>query len=721
MPINVFVRPGDQFSFELVGRSNYVVAAQVVQVTPSQLTLRTESGRTLRVPLDAVKSVTPLQTPGLADPRLQESETQGASRILMTAVEASAPEEDPRARVQALRQALTQAANTTSGTYNERLIEAAIGLTKLAASRLEVTDPEVAYSIREDIQKASERFAKFDPKKQGSGSLSAAIDHAVSTVQDIEKKQWTSFASTFTAVPRIVTQDRINVTRNSNNEFELPIKITLDKGQLPAENVTLVLDQFRNLKMIGNPAQIRRLKPGKTVVLKARMRDARKQGAKNDVKIDAHLRFMSLLGEPEESTRQNLTLRIHGGERHEDIPNPFRAYAGGLPVEKPDMFFGRDALIQEFTKGLGTTPGGMCYVLYGQQRTGKSSVLEQVKSRLIGGGAVVASMSVGTIDRRSMTLDFIEEVLSQFRVQVDSMLPPELSGLLLSRWPDEATIEKRPLRSFQRARDAARSVLRMAGRTAVPFVIVVDEFTYLHEILRRRGTPHSEQNELRDFMRQLKGLLEAKLFSALLVGQDTMPRFLEEFPNEFSVMTTRRLEYLTEHETQELADVPVRTGDNSSRYSGYALSTIATYTDGHPFFTQILCDRIITLVNSKQRSDITQSDVEEAVETLIHGRDIIEGHKFDCLVTADNTQSFLADDTDELEPHAAQAAQEVLMRVAVLSGSQNLPVTVEDLRLNSLQQRALRDLVMRGVLRSSETGVSIRVLLYADYLRGQAS
>jgi len=721
VPINVIVRPGDQFSFELVGRSSYAVTAHVVQVTSSQITLRTESGRTLTVPLDAVKSVSPLQTQGLAEPRLQASETQGASRILMTAVEASAPEQDARARVRALKQALTQAANTISGAYNRRLIEAAIGVTKLVASRLEVTDPEVAHLIRAEIKKASEGFAKFHPRKQGSGSLSAAINRAVSAVQDIEEKQWVSFSSTFTAVPRIVTQDRINVTRGSNNEFELPIKVTLDKGQLPAENVTLVLDKFRNLKMIGNPAQIRRLGPGETVVLKARMRDARKQGAKNDVRIDAHLRFKSLLGEPEESTRQNLILRINRGERHENIPNPFRAYAGGLPVEKPDMFFGRSDLIQEFAKGLGTTPGGMCYALYGQQRTGKSSVLEQVKSRLIGEGAVVASMSVGTIDRRSMTLDFIEEILSQFRVQVDSMLPPELSGLLLARWPDEATIEKRPLRSFQRARDAARSVLRMAGRTAVPFVIVVDEFTYLHEILRRQGTPHSEQNELRDFMRQLKGLLEARLFSALLLGQDTMPRFLEDFPNEFSVMSTRRLEYLTEHETQELADVPVRTRDNSSRYSGYALNTIATYTDGHPFFTQILCDRIITLVNSKQRSDITQSDVEEAVETLIHGRDIIEGHKFDCLVTADNTQSFLADDIDDFGPDATQAAQDVLMRVAVLSGSQNLPVTVQDLKLDNLQQRALRDLLMRGVLRSSEAGVSIRVLFYADYLRGRVS
>ncbi|WP_457832746.1 hypothetical protein, partial [Staphylococcus aureus] len=73
--------------------------------------------------------------------------------------------------------------------------------------------------------------------------------------------------------------------------------------------------------------------------------------------------------------------------------------------------------------------------------------------------------------------------------------------------------------------------MRSAGLSGIAFVVVVDEFTYIHEILRRRGVDPSEHNELKDFMRQLKGLLEARMFSALLIGQDTMPRFLESYPN----------------------------------------------------------------------------------------------------------------------------------------------------------------------------------------------
>ena len=360
-------------------------------------------------------------------------------------------------------------------------------------------------------------------------------------------------------------------------------------------------------------------------------------------------------------------------------------------------------------------PAGGASALYGQQRTGKSSVLEQVKVRLGEERAVVASLSMGILDRRSMTIDFIEEVLDQWRVQIDSLLPNELAGRLLTRWPQASEIDKSPLKSLRRARQAAIPILRSGGLTAVPFIVIVDEFTYLYEIFRRRGVAASEQNELRDFMRQLKSLLESRIFSALLVGQDTMPTFLEAFPNEFSVMSTARLHYLSQGETQALADDPIRKPDGQSRYSGYALSTIAAYTDGHPFFTQILCDRVLTLVNARKRSEISESDVEEAVETLIDGQEMIEPHKFDCLVSADNTQALIADMAQGRKSWDSSSAQEVLMRIALLSGSQNNPVPIDKLDLNMNQVAALKDLRMRGVLRETEIGVAIRVLLYADY------
>ena len=627
---------------------------------------------------------------------------------------------EPSQRLDALAHALTEVEKNISSKKTAERATAARELADAIREQLSSAGP-VSEALERRVRATARRAIPPPGFRTRRGSLPEAVTRVAKEVVAIGNRGRARGVSdrvetVQSSPPRIVTRDAITVTRGHGNEFELQVRVTLDQHSSPVTNVRLVLDKFRNLKTIGAAPHLRKLDAGETHVLRQRMRDNRKQGARGVVKIDAHLVYDSS-GRTRQSARQSLDLRIYGKEQHRSIPNPFRPYAGGLPIENSDMFFGREKLVAEYVRDLQKAPGGRCFALYGQQRTGKSSVLEQVKVRLVQDQAVVATLSVGILDRLTMTIDFIEEVLDQWRVQIDSLLPKELAGRLLVRWPDAATIGKSPLKSLRRARQAAIPVLRAGDLTAVPFVVIVDEFTYLHEIFRRRGVNPREQNELRDFMRQLKSLLEGRIFSALLIGQDTMPAFLDAFPNEFSVMSTARLNYLSEQETQALADEPIRKPDGQSRYSGYALSTIAAYTDGHPFFTQILCDRILTLVNLRKRSEISETDVEEAVESLISGQEMIEPHKFDCLVSADNTHAFISSMGHEFEVDGSSLAQEVLSRIALLSGSQNNPVPVDRLDLNVNQSEALQDLRLRGVLRETDNGFSIRVLLYADYLR----
>ncbi|GAA4431506.1 hypothetical protein GCM10023169_36120 [Georgenia halophila] len=719
--IGIEFTAGARYTLDLQGqRSAYTLTGRLREISDTSIRFDTDEGRSLTIPLRAVTFARALDGPrGIteADPSQRD-----LGRAIKRSREEAAKDEDPIQGVKLVRETMREIAPRVTSAANRARIESAIELSNLVERHVLSRDLRRASRIRQQILSVVKSARVGRGPRYKPTSLAAEIDAALGWLYGVETEHWDTFAALHYAPPRIITRDRINVSRDSANEFELPIRVTLDSSAAEVHDVRVRLDKFRNLKIIGAAPKIDVLKPGDSAILRTQMRDNRKQGARADIRIDAHLAFEDLAGRRRESPRQTLDLRIVSREIREEIPNPFRAYAGGLPIESEEMFFGRRDLVAEFVKELSKASGGMCYALYGQQRTGKSSVLAQVRSRLRERGAIVAALSIGTIDRKSMTIDFIEEVLDQFRVQVHGRLPKELSSTLLSRWPDSAAIEKRPLRSFQRARAAAAAILRSAGHTAIPFVVVVDEFTYLHEILRRRGIEPSEHNELRDFMRQLKGLLEGRLFSALLVGQDTMPRFLDAYPNEFSVMATRKLDYLRHDETQALADEPVRTRDGQSRYSGYALSTIATYTDGHPFFTQIVCDRVISTVNSKSRVEITQSDVEEAVESLIAGQDCIEFHKFDCLVTADNTHALLVDMTGEggeKEVDGSRDALAVLRRIAAVSGSLNEAVPIERLQLDSRHELALDDLLMRGVVRKSDAGVVIRVLLYADYLRRQ--
>ncbi|GAA5122707.1 hypothetical protein GCM10023339_41490 [Alloalcanivorax gelatiniphagus] len=690
------------------------VVAKLVAISFEHLELVAPDGRTIYMPLRAVERAADIEA--LND----SSRTQKALAKLLTDA-LGANEQETVARLNLLASAIADVEHDISSPKTAARATAARELADAVREQLASSGP-MPEALERRIRSSSRRAIPRPGFRATPGSLLDGVlrlSEELVAISDLASGTGVSVKVDFLppSPPRIVTRDAITVTRGHDNEFDLQVRVTLDQHCAAITNVRLVLDKFRNLKNIGAAPYLRKLEPGETHVLRQRMRDNREQGARGDVKIDAHLVYSEQGGRTRQTARQSLDLRIYGKEQHRSIPNPFRAYAGGLPIENSEMFFGREDLVAEFVRDLQRAPGGRCFTLYGQQRTGKSSVLEQVKVRLTEDRAVVATLSMGILDRRSMTIDFIEEVLDQWRVQIDSMLPSELAGRLLTRWPAASEIDRNPLKSLRRARQAAIPILRSAGLTAVPFVVIVDEFTYLYEIFRRRGVAPSEQNELRDFMRQLKSLLEGRIFSALLIGQDTMPTFLGAFPNEFSVMSTARLHYLSQDETQALADDPVRKPDGQSRYSGYALSTIAAYTDGHPFFTQILCDRILTMVNARRRSEISESDVEEAVETLIDGQEMIEPHKFDCLVSADNTQALIADMVDGRSESESSSAQEVLMRIALLSGSQNNPVPVDRLDLNLKQAAALQDLRIRGVLRETEGGVAIRVLLYADYLR----
>jgi hypothetical protein len=679
-------------------------------------------GRAITVPFNALRSIYPLGDADAIDPQGTSSKVLGGrtqgdlARAINGTLEGLASEPRPVMRAQLLRLQLEEVLGDVSSALNRDRANAVLKVAVAVEHQLTHDDQASANIPRKRAADAISE-AKARSYRPSRNALTIGLQNVLDTLIAEHHDHWRRITAKAVHPPVIVTRDRVNVTRGNDHEFDLPVRVALDQSASELKDVTLVLDKYRNLALIGRSPTAQRLVGGQTIMLTVRLRDNRKQGARGEIRIDAHLKYVTPDGQTRASSRQRLLLTIQGNEARTEIPNPYRPYAGGLPVSKPEMFFGRDALIHELVRDLGKTPGGTCFAIYGQQRTGKSSVLEQVKKRLLDRNAIVASLSMGTIDRRSVTIDFVEEILDQFRVQIDRVLPAETSRLLLARWPDTAAIESRPLRSFQRALEAGKSLLRSTGSTGIAFVVVVDEFTYVHEILRRRGIDPSEHNELKDFMRQLKGLLESRLFSALLIGQDTMPRFLESYPNEFSVMSTRKLDYLTIDEAQRLADLPIRTPEDSSRYTGYALSTIASYTGGHPFFTQILCDRVITLVNSHKRSEVTQSDVEEAVESLLSGRNRIEGHKFDCLVTADNSHTLVSGVEDDEQPDGTERSLTVLRRIANLSGSQNSPVQIDHLQLDSRQDEALEDLLVRGVLHRNESGVSIRVLLYADYLR----
>ena len=120
---------------------------------------------------------------------------------------------------------------------------------------------------------------------------------------------------------------------------------------------------------------------------------------------------------------------------------------------------------------------------------------------------------------------------------------------------------------------------------------------------------------------------------------------------------------------------------------------------------------------SKRRTDISDVDVDAAVETLIMGTREIGVHRFDCLLSADNTGVLLDQTSDDAYPSSNEIARGVMQRIANVAGPQNKPIAREELKLSNLEDLVFDDLCRRNVLASRDGRYQIRVLLFSEYVR----
>ena len=100
--------------------------------------------------------------------------------------------------------------------------------------------------------------------------------------------------------------------------------------------------------------------------------------------MKVELRYRSRSTDEFVSYEAVLPVRLVGEGDFEPIdPNPFQEWATGIPVTNPNMFFGRDDLIDQIIKRLtDATEPGIGFAVFGQKRAGKSSIRLALYERL---------------------------------------------------------------------------------------------------------------------------------------------------------------------------------------------------------------------------------------------------------------------------------------------------------------------------------------------------
>ncbi|WP_321507683.1 hypothetical protein [uncultured Methanoregula sp.] len=232
---------------------------------------------------------------------------------------------------------------------------------------------------------------------------------------------------------------------------------------------------------------------------------------------------------------------------------------------------------------------------------------------------------------------------------------------------------------------------------------MIDEFSYIYNFI-------VEDKLKPEFMKNWKAFLQENLFDAILAGQDVMPKFKQQFPNEFGTTQDERVSYLKKPYAEGLIDEPIKIGGKKgeSRLKQKAIERIYQLTAGNPYYIQMIGNRLVEYMNRNLSKYATEADIESIKNEMIIGENSLAEGKFDNLISSGDTSA------DAIK---SEDAKHVLEQIAINSirgvcnkDSIQIETTVPlELILDDLEKREV-------VTRESGIYYSIKVELFKEWL-----
>jgi putative uncharacterized protein (fragment) len=362
------------------------------------------------------------------------------------------------------------------------------------------------------------------------------------------------------------------------------------------------------------------------------------------------------------------------------IKNP---YITGKPVENDEMFFGRDILVEKLSNSL-NDDRIRCVIIYGQKRTGKSSVFNHLKKRLIK-RFIVLNFSVGS-DITSEN-NFYKSVQNEF---IDYLEDNNYEDSIIEyfetfKFSDFIDFEKFINKINRFAIDKEKKEL----------LLMIDEFTHIYTYIKN---PNYDINE--NFMDKWKAMIEKNLFKSALIGQDFMLDFIQEYANQFQVTNPIYVSYLERKDAIDLVTKPIAFSNGESRFLEKSEEMIVDWFNGQPFYLQSYCNELVDYINENQKQNFVTIAIAKKVKDVFLSKKELDF--FDNLVRKDETIFF-----------------NVLLKIAQSSDSLGEKVKLKRLNLSKEEEQALEKLETRGVINyiKSEQKCSIKIPFFHEWLR----
>ena len=267
-------------------------------------------------------------------------------------------------------------------------------------------------------------------------------------------------------------------------------------------------------------------------------------------------------------------------------PNP---YIVGNPVRRPEMFFGREAEFQFIHLTLESQPGGCVILLVGERRTGKTSILYQIMQGRMGESYVPVFL-----DMQALVVDSDGEFLEALAAIIERALPgPDLFKTYLQKHT-----------SFLAFSRFVESVAR--GSRSQRLIFLVDEYELIEQRIRAGKLSAEIPRFLNALIEQVPGL------SYVFTGSssfDPNSIWSELFGKSFY----REISFLHRRDAEDLIRRPL---GKRVQFVGNAVADLIRLSNGHPFFTQLLCQNLVDATNETRSGVVDSRRVKEVLQRV---------------------------------------------------------------------------------------------------------
>ena len=512
---------------------------------------------------------------------------------------------------------------------------------------------------------------------------------------------------------------------HSNQQINVRIAVENERGRSPAEELELIVDEDQEFyKVTKLDIKLNDSLPGgEQKVLEVPLQLTPDTLDRRAFSLPVRARYRTHTEESVETPIQRFSISLYSEDEFEVIKNHYNVGSG--IVKDGKMFVGRTELINNIAQTIHTSrTQSECVLIYGQKRSGKSSILHHLESALKERSEKEKSnqlliLNIGNISDflgypgSDPEREFLHRILSMLKTIIDKQVSNGSSSLDF-QFPriEEFRNSPNPRLDFIETFDKFKQCISESEDWRnVRLVLLIDEFQYIYELFINGKIDKS-------FMDSWKALLEKNYFNVVLVGQDVMPKFKERFPNQMIIARDERITYLTDQYAKELIENPIRIGDwkeGESRYCEQSVQKILDLTAGSPFYIQILCYHLVNHLNSDTQKSkwVTDAHVDYIKNELIrNGKEniVLNKESFDNLISSgDKSQDALREDDVLI----------VLTEIAKNSGRTNScsrnSIISENLSTTQIDT-ILDDLVKREVIERDSGNYRIRVGLFKEWL-----